>query len=115
MSTKLIEIGNDQLAIVLNILQKYLTEHTKVWVFGSRAKRTAKKFSDLDLAIDAGEALSFDQLNHLNDAFIKSDFAYKVDIVDLQNVQEPFKRIVTEQAVELDWCSNSNAQSPERP
>ncbi len=96
-----IDISNDQLKIVLDILQKHLDEHTKIWVFGSRAKGLAKKFSDLDLAIDAGKTLSFDKLTDLEDAFVESDFAYKVDIVDLQNVKESFKQIITEQAIEL--------------
>ncbi|MCX7343178.1 MAG: nucleotidyltransferase domain-containing protein [Proteobacteria bacterium] len=99
-----IDISNDQLQIVLDILQKHLDERTRVWVFGSRAKGLAKKFSDLDLAIDAGKALSFDQLIDLENAFVESDFAYKVDVVDIQNVKDSiFKKIIEEQAVELDW------------
>jgi type I restriction enzyme S subunit len=104
MSTSPINLSNNQLQIVLDILQKHLDEHARVWVFGSRAKGIAKKFSDLDIAIDAGKALSFDQLVDLENAFVESDLAYKVDVVDLQNVKDSiFKKIIEEQAVELDW------------
>jgi len=115
MPAQLIDLSDDQLEFVLNTLQKHLDKSAKAWIFGSRAKWTAKKFSDLDMAIDAGQTLSFTKLNALNDAFIKSDFPYKVDIVDLTDVNESFKQTIMSQAVELPWQSTANAKCSKRP
>ena len=45
-----IELSAEQLEIVQDILRQHVPER-EVWAFGSRAKHTAKKFSDLDLAV----------------------------------------------------------------
>lgn len=108
MSVSPIDLSTDQLQFVLDILQKHLSEHTKIWAFGSRSKGIAKQFSDLDLAIDAGQPLSFEQIMNLETAFVESDFPYKVDIVDLNNVTDSFKKIIEDQAVELAILRKSN-------
>lgn len=84
--------------VVCAILERHLPVHSKVWVFGSRAKGNIKKFSDLDLLIDAGgQPLSWTVLGRLTDEFDISDLPYKVDIVDWATVSEEFrKRIVSE-------------------
>ncbi|MHB1099339.1 MAG: nucleotidyltransferase domain-containing protein, partial [Burkholderiales bacterium] len=46
----LIDIRPDHWAIVRGILQKHVPQY-EVWAFGSRAKWTAKEYSDLDLAV----------------------------------------------------------------
>lgn len=46
----MIDLSVNQLAIVQEILAKQLPT-TKVWVFGSRIKGTAKHYSDLDLVL----------------------------------------------------------------
>jgi type I restriction enzyme S subunit len=46
-----IDIRPDHWKIVRDILQKHVPEY-EVWAFGSRAKKTAKKHSDLDLCIN---------------------------------------------------------------
>ena len=50
-----VAIQPEHAALVKTILHRYLPKYTLLWVFGSRAKGTSKKFSDLDIAIDCGE------------------------------------------------------------
>ena len=45
-----IDISPGQWNIVHDILQRHVPGH-EVWAFGSRARRRAKPYSDLDLAI----------------------------------------------------------------
>ena len=45
-----IDVTPEQWVIVADILRKNVPHHD-VWAFGSRAKHTAKPFSDLDLAV----------------------------------------------------------------
>jgi len=94
----LIDVRPEHLALVRDILRKHAPDNVNIWVFGSRAKGTAKITSDLDLVIDAGRALSPDEVFFLNDAFDASDLPYKVDIVDGRIISSKFKEMI-----QKDW------------
>lgn len=81
-------------AIVRAILQAHLPEGAKIWIFGSRARGTTKKYADLDLAVDAGHRLPLRDLIELEDAFVQSDLPFKVDIVDWENIDPGFARAI---------------------
>lgn len=89
----LLDIRSDHLEMVRDILRRHVPQYA-VWAFGSRAKSTAKAYSDLDLCIQTGEALDFSTLGALNDDFAESDLPYKVDIVDWATTSEAFRKIV---------------------
>lgn len=96
-----IDIDEYHLKIVNSILQQYLDETDKVWVFGSRAKQKARRASDLDLAIDTGKKIPLSTLMKLEESFESSDLPYTVDIVDMHNVSDNFYKIIDEQKVML--------------
>lgn len=96
----MLDLPADQLAIVRAILAKHLP-HAKVWAFGSRVLGTAKRFSDLDLAVEDKKELSISSWGNLRDAFQESDLPISVDILDMRTVKQPFKRIVEQQRVAL--------------
>lgn len=89
-----INLTDEQLKLVQIILRKYLSPHAKVLLFGSRATGSAKPYSDIDLAIDAGAPLSLDQLAKLADSFENSALPYKVDIVDWHAIDDEFREII---------------------
>jgi hypothetical protein len=62
---------------VLTILGANLPHDVEAWVFGSRAGGRARRYSDLDLAIDAGRPLTFDEFARLAEAFRESDLPYR--------------------------------------
>jgi uncharacterized protein len=68
-----------------------LPSQAKVWAFGSRAKGTAKPYSDLDLVIDLGEIATLSLLAKLANDFEETTLPFKVDIVDWQSISEPFQ------------------------
>lgn len=91
-----LDIRQKDLDIILTILQKNIPSKTTVWVFGSRAKNTARKFSDLDLAIDTNQQpMPLALMTNLLDAFEESDLPYKVDIVDLNTIDSDFRSLIT--------------------
>jgi predicted nucleotidyltransferase len=99
MTAKII-IESEHLQIVENVLKKHLSAQAKVWAFGSRVKGNVKKFSDLDLAIDAeGNPLSLELLADINYEFEESDLPYKVDIVDWNTISQSFKNLITEDRI----------------
>ncbi len=98
-----IDLNPDQFELVKNILKTTLPHIAKVWVFGSRATGKAKPFSDLDLAIDAGQKLSQSDYSDLSEAFENSVLPYKVDLVDMHNVSELFKNIIDTSKVDFGF------------
>ena len=80
--------------IVETILVEHLPHKASVWIFGSRARQTAKKASDLDLLIDAGRELRYEEFIALDIAFEESDLPYNVDIVDLHAIRGHFLETV---------------------
>lgn len=83
---------------VCRILDAIVPE-SEVWVFGSRANRTAKTYSDLDLAIIADQRLPLATMADLTTAFDESDLAIKVDVVDWAATSETFREIIRRTAV----------------
>lgn len=74
----------------------------RVWVFGSRAKGTARRDSDLDLVIDMGAPLPRTLRHQLVEAFASSDLPYPVDLVDWWTVGDPFRALIAEDRL-LIW------------
>lgn len=95
-----LELRQDHLQIVRRILLDHVPDRT-VLVFGSRATHSAKKYSDLDLAILGKEPLGFDEVSALVECFSESDLPMKVDIVDWTKIDESFRRIIRKDAVEV--------------
>ena len=88
-----IDVRPDLWHIVSGILQKYVPQY-EVWAFGSRAKWTAKPYSDLDLAVITAQPLTLDVSAALADAFAESDLPWRVDVVDWASTSESFRRIM---------------------
>jgi uncharacterized protein len=95
------DLSAEERRLVLAILPAHLPVDAEVWVFGSRATGRARRYSDLDLAIDAGRPLSFDELAQLGEEFLESDLPYRVDLVDWHGVGEAFRRAIGTQRVPL--------------
>lgn len=96
------DIEARHLEIIKNIL-KELIPTAKVYVFGSRAKDSAKKYSDLDLAIDLNQGkLDLSIMAKLCSVFEQTTIPYKIDIVDLNNISSEFKNNIEPDFVELD-------------
>jgi len=99
-----IHIEPEDLAIVQAILRQHLPEDATVWVFGSRATGRARRGSDLDLAIDIGQALPANTETDLRFAFEDSDLPWTVDIVDMFALDDDiFRQNVEQDRVVLDW------------
>jgi uncharacterized protein len=82
--------------IVKSVLAKYSHDF---FVFGSRAKGTAKTFSDLDLC--CFDKISLSELAHLSEDFEESNLPFKVDIIDWEACSETFKQSIVGDLISL--------------
>jgi predicted nucleotidyltransferase len=90
----------------LNFLKKTVRQYIpdtsyKVFVFGSRATDTNRKYSDIDLGIIGSKAVPSKTYISLENAFEESDLPYRVDLVDFSNVSERFKQISLSSIINL--------------
>ena len=94
----------------LNEIKRILSQHIPncdVFVFGSRVKGTARKYSDIDLAINCDEKLDWRKLEALKDAFSESDLPIIVDIVDWNAISDSFKKVIRENGYEAIQLKDS--------
>jgi len=96
----LINISPENWRIVRDILQRYVPDR-EVWAFGSRAKWTAKEFSDLDIAIIGDKPLSIALTADLREAFQESALPFKVDIVDWVNITPSFQQVIQAAKIQI--------------
>lgn len=75
---------------IINSILKIIP-NVEIYVYGSRVKGTAVKYSDVDIALNSGEEIPFDTVLKLKAFFSDSTFPYMVDIIDLNSISENFK------------------------
>ena len=75
---------------IINSILKIIP-NVEIYVYGSRVKGTAVKYSDVDSALKSGEEIPFDTVLKLKAFFSDSTFPYMVDIIDLNSISENFK------------------------
>lgn len=100
-----IDIRPDHWDIVRAILLKHVPRHA-VWAFGSRARWTAKEYSDLDLAILTDRPLPPDVSAGLAEDFSESDLPWRVDVVDWATTSESFRQIIERDKVVVQEREN---------
>ena len=84
--------------IVRDILRQHVPGHA-VWAFGSRARGTAKRYSDLDLAVVTDQPLPWRVMARLAEAFVESDLPWRVDVVDLADLPPHMRRVIEHEKV----------------
>ena len=76
-------------------------------MFGSRATGGARRYSDLDLAIDAGRRLTLNETARLREAFSDSDLPYRVDLVDWHDIDDRWPQTIAAERVALSEAALS--------
>ena len=95
-----VQLDAESLAEVRKILDFHVPA-LKVWVFGSRATETAKRFSDLDIALEGDAPIAYETISKLKHAFTESDLPMRVDVVDWNSLDEEFKQAIDVQRIPL--------------
>lgn len=94
----MLDVRPDQLKIIRDILRLHVPAQ-RVVAFGSRAKWTAKEYSDLDLAIMGDVPIPSNILSMLREAFDESNLPFQVDVVDWATTKDNFRRIIEKEYV----------------
>ena len=74
---------------------------SKLFIFGSRARGTNRKFSDIDLGVEGQKKLSPKEYLALITSLDDSDLPYKVDVVDFSTVTDNFRQIAKQNTIQI--------------
>ncbi len=83
------------------IISKHLSPQDRIFIFGSHATGTARKWSDIDVGLSSPFPLKLNLLAHIDEELEDSDIPYKVDVVDFNRVSEEFKNIALQKTIPL--------------
>lgn len=95
-----LDITTQQHQFIVNVI-KNLLPTVSMLAFGSRTDGTAKRYSDLDLALDDGEKISLKTLDQIEESFAQSDLPFKIDILDISNVSPEFAAKIKSRHIKL--------------
>ena len=101
----MINLEEKYLKQVKEILLKNLKNtNIKVFVFGSRTKQKCRRYSDLDLALKfEDKKIDYTIISNLKYDFEESLIPIKVDILDLNNISDNFKKCIENDLTELEY------------
>lgn len=83
---------------LLRIIHTYLPD-CKVWLFGSRATGKQRSGSDIDLALDNGQKISWNIITKMLRDIDETTIPMAVDLVDMYTVTEDFKNEVYQKGI----------------
>jgi len=76
-----------------------LIPKAKIYLFGSRARGTHSKWSDIDLAIDAEERLPTILVGEIIDVLAGTNIIHKIEVVDFHSVSDEMKKSIIEEGI----------------
>ena len=83
-------------SIVLDFFADFPAE---VYLFGSWARGTQRRGSDVDIAIECGDAQAERKIAELREIFEESTIPYRVDLVDMRQAAESLREEIRREGV----------------
>jgi len=83
---------------IIAVISALIPEAT-IYLFGSRARGTQSQWSDIDIALDAGEKLSPYAVGEIVSMFEASSMPYKVQVVDFQRVSSNMQKSILDEGI----------------
>lgn len=85
----------DQIIKHINVI----LPEAKIILFGSRARGTASKWSDIDIALDGGKPLPSVKVDEIKSVLQATNIPYKIEIVDFHMVTEQMKEAILQEGI----------------
>lgn len=76
-----------------------LVPQARIYLFGSRARGTHSPFSDIDIAVDAGQPLSRVVIDEAKSIMQASNIMYHIDVVDMNRVPDEMREAILKEGI----------------
>lgn len=84
---------------ILRALEYHFPEAEKIYLFGSRARKTHEEGADVDIAIDLGGRIDFREMARARRTMQNIPVPLKIDLVDMHAISSEFKETILEEGV----------------
>jgi predicted nucleotidyltransferase len=76
-----------------------LLPRAKIYLFGSRARGTYSKWSDIDIALDADVPLPITAVDEIKSVFEATNMPYKIEVVDFHRVSPSMREAIRREGI----------------
>ena len=76
--------------------------NVEIYIFGSRTQDKALEYSDVDIALKSMSVIDINIILKIKSLFQNSTFPYKVDIIDLNAIDESFFNIIKKDLIKIN-------------
>ena len=76
-----------------------LFPNAKIYLFGSRARGTHTERSDIDIALDLGRKMEFEEIGRARGVLEGLNIAQKIDIVDLNRASDVMREFIFKEGI----------------
>ncbi len=83
---------------LLKIIRKQLP-HCKVYLYGSRARKSHSSGSDIDVALDTGKKLDYKIIFKIKNDIEESTLPVFVDVVDVHGISDDMKKQIQQDGI----------------
>ena len=98
--TRIAGLSETQLKKILSCIHLHLPE-AHIFAFGSRITGKPRKYSDLDIALDAHAPIDLSVLTKIKNSLSETNIPILIDLIDYRSVADDFKAIIDKQKFEL--------------
>ena len=84
------EIPQEKQEQIVKVIEIFFP-NSKIYLFGSRAKKTHTPTSDVDIAIDAGQPMGMVKRGQINSMLDALNLPQNIDVVDFQTVPQALR------------------------
>jgi len=96
-----LDLQDEHLAVLRSCLRLHLPAGARAFAFGSRVEGSARRYSDLDVALVWDQPLDLDTMAVLAEALSESDLPFKVDLLDAALIEPAFRARIADGWVPL--------------
>ncbi len=82
MNTGIDEQTQKKIVAIINAI----VPEASIYLFGSRARGSYRKYSDIDIALEEKNSIDFVTVGELNSLFEASNIIYKIQVLDINAV-----------------------------
>lgn len=84
---------------ILRALEYHFPDAQKIYLFGSRARKTHQEGADVDIAIDLGHLIDFREMSRARNTMHNIPVPLKIDLVDMYAIPAHMKTAILEEGI----------------
>jgi len=95
-----INLDKKYIDFIINTISE-INPDIEIYIFGSRTQNRAREYSDIDIALKSINSIPIDIILKLKTIFQDSTLPYKVDIIDINSIEEYFYNLIKNDLVRI--------------